>query len=371
MTGIELLVGGWFASPVIRSVLEKAQKYVRGNYKLNKNTEELIETLTRKLALCQETVKVAERRMIKSEHLIVWLNMVKKAVYDAEDVLDDMEAKSIEDQVEGKNKISGIGQLVNLQELDEYRVGETEGHKITELNKLTELSGHLTIMNCDNIRSKDEAKEARLADKENLNSVELRWSRESNMDQEILEGLKPYKELSIQGDLQLLTNLKRLEIRKCPQLMSNSMHDITNKQKGKNLEVNQAKGSEQREFTMDQILWFQELTSLQELTFSNCKFTQLPSSLVTLPSLRKVKFNSCSDLQSLPENGMSPLWELALDKCSQNLMQRCQPGGEDWPLIAHVPVILIDGKVIRRPQSSTLIARKGPATFRRKFWRLI
>ncbi|KAJ3705721.1 hypothetical protein LUZ61_009426 [Rhynchospora tenuis] len=106
MTGIESLVGGWFASPVIKRVLEKAQKYIGGNYKLNKNTEELIDTLTGKLALCQATVKVAERRMINSEHLAVWLNMLKKAVYDAEDVLDDMEAKSIKDQVEGKNKVS-------------------------------------------------------------------------------------------------------------------------------------------------------------------------------------------------------------------------------------------------------------------------
>ncbi|KAJ4801165.1 LRR and NB-ARC domains-containing disease resistance protein [Rhynchospora pubera] len=106
MTGVELLVGGWFASPIIKRVLEKAQKYVGGNYKLSKNTEELIDTLAGKLALCQTTVKLAERRMINNEQLAVWLNMLKKAVYRAEDVLDDMEAKSIKDQIEGKNKVS-------------------------------------------------------------------------------------------------------------------------------------------------------------------------------------------------------------------------------------------------------------------------
>ncbi|KAJ4812807.1 Disease resistance protein (TIR-NBS-LRR class) family [Rhynchospora pubera] len=200
--------------------------------------------------------------------------------------------------------------------------------------------------------------------------------------------LRNCSKLSIEGDLQSLTNLKSLEIKSCPYLMSNSMHDITNKQKGKNLEVDQPKGlqslfdltidqsllhndyhsilgrlpslrflhcegSEQRQFTMDQTLWFQELTSLQELTFCCCyKFTQLPSSLVTLPSLRKLKLYECANLESLPENGMPAfLWELALDKCSQNLVQRCQPGGEDWQLIAHVPFIRIDGKVIGRQQS--------------------
>ncbi|KAJ4812806.1 NB-ARC domain-containing disease resistance protein [Rhynchospora pubera] len=106
MSGIELLIGGRFASSVISRVLEKAQNYVGGNYELNKNTEELIDTLTGKLALCQETVKVAERKRINSEHLAVWLKKLKKAVYEAEDVLDDMEAKSIKDQVERKNKVS-------------------------------------------------------------------------------------------------------------------------------------------------------------------------------------------------------------------------------------------------------------------------
>ncbi|KAJ4801167.1 Disease resistance protein (CC-NBS-LRR class) family [Rhynchospora pubera] len=489
-------------------------------------------------------------------------------------------------------QISGIGQLVYLQELDEYRVSEKEGHKITELKNLRELSGCLAIRNCENVRSKEEAEQARLGDKENLNSVKLYWGEErrgSNiMDKEILDGLKPHEGvteleiffykgisfpdwmtdsslllnlqtirlesctnlqalpplgqlpslkclelshldsvilidhclygsnerafpalthftcdflkscgewtqptnvssffprlstlqidhndalrkvpfhcfsasltalmlngcdnlnslavslhhltslnllyihdysvsislntnalmlledlvledcpgLSIEGDLQSLTKLKRLEIRSCPKLMSNSMHDITNKQKGKNLEVNQVKGlrslsdltidqsllhndyhsilgrlpslrfllcqgSEQGQFKMDQTLWFQELTSLQELTFLNCQFTQLPSSLVTLPSLRKVKLTSCYSLESLPENGMpASLWELALDRCSQNLVQCCQPGGEYWQIIASVPVIRIDGKVIGRPQSSAGTSQ-GMATFHRKFW---
>ncbi|KAJ4812808.1 Disease resistance protein (CC-NBS-LRR class) family [Rhynchospora pubera] len=481
-------------------------------------------------------------------------------------------------------QISGIGQLVNLQELDKYRVGETEGNKITELKNLRELSGRLIIMDCENVRSKEEAEQARLPDKKNLNSVALYWTnaqREPNIDKEILEGLKPYEGitelairsymglsfpdwmtdsnllqnlqsiyldscsdlqvlpplgqlpslkrlhisvlnsvkmidhclygidktafpclthfifsnliscgewtrptwisrffphlstleirynvvltkaplhcfsaslkvlkilgcynltslnllpvnncdmstslntnalmlledlvledcpgLSIEGDLQSLTNLKRLEIRKCPKLMSNSMHDIINKQKGKSLEVNQAKGlwslsdlimdqslldndyhlilgrlpslrflrcegSEQ--FTRDQTLWFQELTSLQELSIRYSEITELPSSLVTLPSLRKLELKFCSHLESLPENGIpASLLELDVENCFYKLVWRCQPEGEFWPLIAHVPVIRIDGKVIERPQNSagTSIIRKAwrLATLHRKFW---
>ncbi|KAJ1701331.1 hypothetical protein LUZ63_001110 [Rhynchospora breviuscula] len=129
-------------------------------------------------------------------------------------------------------QISSIGQLVDLQELDEYRVGETKGHKITELKNLRELSGRLTIMNCENVRSKEEAEQARLADKENLNSVVLYWSdgyRERNIDMEILEGLKPYKgitELTIgfyrgrsfpgwMTDGNLLPNLQTIYLKAC------------------------------------------------------------------------------------------------------------------------------------------------------------
>ncbi|KAJ1701329.1 hypothetical protein LUZ63_001108 [Rhynchospora breviuscula] len=501
-------------------------------------------------------------------------------------------------------QISGIGQLVHLQELHEYRVGETEGNKITELKNLRELSGRLTIMDCENVRSKEEAEQAKLTDKKNLNSVALYWSRhyrEPNIDMEILEGLKPYKgiteltigfyrgrsfpgwmtdgnlllnlqtiylkacftynlqvlpplgqlpslkrlhlsniiyvkkiddcfygtnqtafpalthfvcsglgdcigwteptgfsrffphlstleicanpflreaplhcfsaslkalkitdcpylkslaeylhhltslsllhvnrckmsislntnalmllenlrldncpELSIVGDLQSLTNLKRLEIKSCPKLISNSRHDIINKQKGESLEVNQAKGlrslsdltmdqsllhndyhlilgrlpslrfllcqgSEQGQFTMDQTLWFQELTSLQELTISHSKFTQLPSSLVDLPSLRKLTVNSCSYLQNrLRENDIpASLWELAIESYSDYQCENDIPASlwelaiesysdyqfGNFGLARHGLVnywsridafqVRIDGRVIERPQTQS------------------
>ncbi|KAJ1695431.1 hypothetical protein LUZ63_012129 [Rhynchospora breviuscula] len=463
--------------------------------------------------------------------------------------------------------ISGIGQLVNLQELDEYIVGKEEGHKITELKKLR-LTGHLRIRNCENIGSKYEAEEARLVYKWDLNSVELFWSstpRESNIDREILEGLEPYHgindlkvynymgssfpdwmggamslrkiclvkchnievlpplgelnflqhleleelssvkiinhyfygdndtvfqaltyfrfselsscenwtkppvaeffphlstleimnnnalseaplhffsksvkdlkivgchkinslgeslchlkslsllhviyneiitslnindlrlledlllrgcpELSIEGDLQSLTNLKRLEITGCPKLLSKGMPEIKSKIKGKGLQVHQEEGlrslsylemdesilhskyhlilgtlpslrylhfqgSEPKEFTRDQTHWFSKLTSLQELTFSNSEFRHLPSNLAMLSSLRKLMLNSCINIESLAGNDMPFLWELAFNSCSENLVQRCQPDkGEDWQLISdHVLLVRINGEISR------------------------
>jgi Leucine-rich repeat (LRR) protein len=109
MTGVELLVGGWFASPVISSVVAKAQKFLGSNYELQKGTQALVDTLNRTLLLCQATVKEVENRaIINNPALTDWLRRLKLSVYDAEDVLDNLEAKSIKDKVHGKNMVSKL-----------------------------------------------------------------------------------------------------------------------------------------------------------------------------------------------------------------------------------------------------------------------
>ncbi|KAJ1692553.1 hypothetical protein LUZ63_009251 [Rhynchospora breviuscula] len=194
--------------------------------------------------------------------------------------------------------------------------------------------------------------------------------------------LRNCPELRIEGNLQSLTNLKRLEITSCPNILDMS------KQKGKGLEVHQGEefqslvaldmdflneGYHQivgklpslqilkyrywkhSHITTYQILWFQELTNLRELNFFDCKFEHLPSSLAKLLLLKILRLVSCTKLESLPANVMPPfLWELHLGNCSENLVQRCQPNkGEDWHLISHIPLIGIDGRVVyHRPQSS-------------------
>ncbi|XP_078165515.1 disease resistance protein RGA2-like [Carex rostrata] len=110
MTGLELLVGGWFASPVIKSVVEKAQKYLGANYELQQSTQGMVEELTCTLVLIQATVKEVEKRTIINNNpdLATWLRMLKETVHDAEDVLDNMEAKLIKEKVQGKNKVSKL-----------------------------------------------------------------------------------------------------------------------------------------------------------------------------------------------------------------------------------------------------------------------
>ncbi|XP_010659506.1 putative disease resistance RPP13-like protein 1 [Vitis vinifera] len=91
-------------------------------------------------------------------------------------------------------------------------------------------------------------------------------------------------------------------------------------------------------------------TTLVEVCISS--FQNLESlaflSLQTLTSLRKLGVFQCPKLQSfIPKEGLPDmLSELYIRDCPL-LIQRCsKEKGEDWPKIAHIPCVKIDGKLI-------------------------
>ncbi|KAJ3693588.1 hypothetical protein LUZ60_009068 [Juncus effusus] len=109
----------------------------------------------------------------------------------------------------GKNVhslIAGVGKLTSLQELSQFRVNAKSGFSeeqsgdlnelsdfsIDQLGDLKELRGSLSIYNLVNVRSKDEASNARLVDKEFLNSICLSWDGNDREDEkEVFDGLQP------------------------------------------------------------------------------------------------------------------------------------------------------------------------------------
>ncbi|TVU38835.1 hypothetical protein EJB05_12227, partial [Eragrostis curvula] len=95
--------------------------------------------------------------------------------------------------------IHGIGQLKNLQGLEEFACSENDGHKITELKDLNKLTGHLCISQLDKVTPATDASDAKLSDKKYIQKLVLKWrpqsSRSHDYCMQTLSHLKPNENL--------------------------------------------------------------------------------------------------------------------------------------------------------------------------------
>jgi hypothetical protein len=101
-------------------------------------------------------------------------------------------------------QIAGIGSMRMLQDSVEFHVRRRkQGHNMKELEGLNSLRRKLTIKCLDKVRSRDQAKSARLGAKVHLKTLELEWGQRSDSaargsaqsDLEVLEGLRPHPNL--------------------------------------------------------------------------------------------------------------------------------------------------------------------------------
>uniref|UniRef100_A0A0R0KEM2 Disease resistance RPP13-like protein 1 n=1 Tax=Glycine max TaxID=3847 RepID=A0A0R0KEM2_SOYBN len=98
----------------------------------------------------------------------------------------------------------GMGMLSHLQHLDFFIVGKHKENGIKELGTLSNLHGSLSIRNLENVTKSNEALEARMLDKKNINDLSLKWSNGTDFEIEldVLCILKPHpglESLSIWG----------------------------------------------------------------------------------------------------------------------------------------------------------------------------
>ena len=90
--------------------------------------------------------------------------------------------------------------------------------------------------------------------------------------------------------------------------------------------------------------WLRNLVSLRELSINSCDGLVSLLGIGSLTSLQNLDILYCPNLTSLPQeiHNLTSLKELSIRNCPL-LGQRCKRQiGEDWPIIAHVPIVRVD-----------------------------
>ncbi|KAH7677276.1 P-loop containing nucleoside triphosphate hydrolase protein [Dioscorea alata] len=126
---------------------------------------------------------------------------------------------------------SGLSRLCCLKTLTKYIVAEKAGNKIGELKHWNHLEGELGLYDLHEVKNADEAKEANMSSRLNINSLSLSWGLGASVEnaEQVLEALKPHAALEVLSlhdypgaqfsvwirDEQQLQNLVEIELEGC------------------------------------------------------------------------------------------------------------------------------------------------------------
>ncbi|GLT64602.1 hypothetical protein SLA2020_370840 [Shorea laevis] len=204
-----------------------------------------------------------------------------------------------------ENMPTNIGRLKNLQTLPLFFLGATKGQKIEELGCLSQLRGRLEIRNLELVKDKSEAMRAKLHEKA-VNDLDMRWGKEGNQDEDVLEGLRPH------------SNLQRLAIygyggKNLPSWMLKSNCSYSNEMFFiKNLVKLSIRGCKK----LESIPAMKELSSLQLLDISSCNelSTIADEAFATFESLQELMIGYCPKLESVPTTASKCLKSLSLGR---------------------------------------------------------
>jgi hypothetical protein len=235
------------------------------------------------------------------------------------------------------SKLPRLGNLSCLRNLSYFTVGNQEGSgsSIAELKGMNHIRGRLCIKSVNNVKSKEDAAEARLVDKKYLKELELNWRQSTKTqkpncgDNEVADSLRPNERiecLSVRGfrgnrlpswfnpkDLQ---NLRRLELSKChcfgetlstPYFTGGTQGDSTGQHASSSTNCS----------NVISFLAFTHLTSIRIFDCKGLKNLDQFLSPKSLPSVESLSLLYCEDLESIPANfvGFVHLRDLKLEYC--------------------------------------------------------
>ena len=236
----------------------------------------------------------------------------------------------------------GIGRLKNLQRLTHFVVGQKSGSRMEELRELSEIRGTLHISNVKNAMSVNDALQANMKGKSQLDELILNWesgwsTNDSGIIQQhdattaaILDKLQPHpnlKRLSIKnypgvripnwfGDTSVLNNLVSLELRGCENC--STLPPVGQLTYLKCLEISSMARVEHVGSEFYGTAFFQSLEKLSFEDMPNWEKWLCCEEL--FPHLQKLSMRACPKLTGkLPEHLLS-LEELEIYECSHLLV---------------------------------------------------
>ncbi|CAL4979397.1 unnamed protein product [Urochloa decumbens] len=256
-----------------------------------------------------------------------------------------------------------IRRLILLRTLPIFMVRKTRGYEIQQLEHLDNLCGNLSIRGLENVESKEEACQAKLANKVHLSDLVLQWNSDQKSDSqgEVLEALRPpllVMSLKIKNyngstypnwfstEKGALKNLQHLELSSCkapPMIGESFLHLHT-------LVISDCRWSSLPE-NVELLTFLEKLVimrcsnirhlpllpqSLKVLTLVSWEGSLLPENMERLNSLVELALQNCNNIQSLPSLPLS-LKKLEIYNCNRSLTETCQTDGHpNWQKIAHI-----------------------------------
>ncbi|KAF8038120.1 hypothetical protein BT93_B0853 [Corymbia citriodora subsp. variegata] len=268
-----------------------------------------IEALRDIVSTLEAVLKYAEKQYYQDDQIHVWLNNMKDALYDAQDVLEEFNLEAMQRELRGHNEVikEHLSKLVDLdicgcKELDLSKdengniISDLHGGlqnlrslKIYHLPKLESLPQwllqarnleHLRILGCSNLRALPEQIEA-------LQS--LQWLN--------IEGCGLL--MSLPEGMRGLASLTHLDIGGCKEL------DLSKDERGNILDFHGGFQS-LRSVGIDGLEslppWLLQLSNLECLSiFHSDNLKALPEQIEALQSLQELQIFNCPSLTSLPE----------------------------------------------------------------------
>ncbi|KAJ7949849.1 Disease resistance protein [Quillaja saponaria] len=243
------LVGGAFLSAFVQMAFDRlASPKILNYFQERKINVRLLRKLNITLTSINAVLDDAEENQIQNPHVKKWVDELKDAVFDAEDLLDDIETEVSQQKLEAElhatlSKIKEtplfMGRLKNLQTLTYFKVGKCSGFDVKQLGQLNQLGGSVSIIGLQNVIDRMDGIAANLKEKEYIEELELQWSGEdededSEKGRNVLESLKPHKNLKKLsvinyggtrfpewfGDCYSLPKIVSLELRNCKYFFS-------------------------------------------------------------------------------------------------------------------------------------------------------